>query len=305
MNQIVITGEEKVKKPKKKLEVKTIVLFYAISVMILGVCMISSSVYAMNKINETIEANTKPQVQVNRNDEENSLEINVHHIRGIVSLSYRWNEDEETVIEGNNRKELSETIDLLGGINILTISVTEENGQTVSYQKTYTAGNIPEIALEAVSNGVKIIASCEDVIDHITYSWDGQNKETIPVDENNYEGQINAPKGQHTLELEVVTTTGAKATKKQLVVGDTAPTVNVEATIIDDKLVFKVDAEDDEGITTIEITLNGGERQTIDVGDTKFHKDIEMVDGLNRLIVTVYNENGLTTTRRVQFNKEV
>ena len=53
MNQILITGDEKVKKEKKPLPINVIVAFYAICIMILGICMISGSVYAKGKITES------------------------------------------------------------------------------------------------------------------------------------------------------------------------------------------------------------------------------------------------------------
>ena len=127
MNQILITGEEKVKvkKEKKVLPVNVIVSFFAISIIILGICMISGSVYAKDRINEVVEANAKPQVEINRNDDDNTVEINVTHIRGITKIAYRWNDEEETVIDGKNRKNISETIDLIGGKNTLTVAITE------------------------------------------------------------------------------------------------------------------------------------------------------------------------------------
>ena len=187
MNQILITGDEivreKVVREKKTLPTKTIVTFFAISIIILGICMISGSVYAKTKINQVVAANTKPQVEINRNDDENTVEINVTHIRGIKTITYKWNEEKETVIDGKNRKEILEEIELIGGVNTLTVSITEENGQIVTYEKTYTVGNIPEIKLEAVSNGVKIISTSEEKIEYIKYSWDDGQEETIEVGE--------------------------------------------------------------------------------------------------------------------------
>ena len=147
MNQILITGEEKVqvkkeKKEKKVVPINGIVSFFAITIIILGICMISGSVYAKDKINSVVEANAKPQVEINRNDEDNTLEINVKHIRNITKIVYRWNDEEETVLYGKNgesSKNVSETIDLIGGKNTLSVGITEENGETLTYEKTYTA----------------------------------------------------------------------------------------------------------------------------------------------------------------------
>ena len=313
MNQILITGEEKVqvkkeKKEKKVVPINGIVSFFAITIIILGICMISGSVYAKDKINSVVEANAKPQVEINRNDEDNTIEINVQHIRNITKIVYRWNDEEETVLYGKNgeiSKNVSETIDLIGGKNTLSVGITEENGETVTYEKTYTAGNIPEIKLEAVSNGVKVIATSETTIDYISYNWDDGEEEKITVGDKNYEGTINAPRGQHTLKIEVVDTNNMKANKTQTVVGDTEPTLEIKPQYVDGKVAFVINASDDEKITKVEITHNGGEKQVIDVNDLTYKKDIIMTTGeTNTLIVTVTNLNGLAKTSRVKFDNK-
>ena len=313
MNQILITGEEKVqvkkeKKEKKVVPINGIVSFFAITIIILGICMISGSVYAKDKINSVVEANAKPQVEINRNDEDNTIEINVKHIRNITKIVYRWNDEEETVLYGKNgesSKNVSETIDLISGKNTLSVGITEENGETVTYEKTYTAGNIPEIKLEAVSNGVKVIATSETTIDYISYNWDDGEEKKITVGDKNYEGTINAPRGQHTLKIEVVDTNNMKANKTQTVVGDTEPTLEIKPQYVDGKVAFVINASDDEKITKVEITHNGGEKQVIDVNDLTYKKDIIMTTGeTNTLIVKVTNLNGLAKTSRVKFDNK-
>ena len=141
--------------------------------------MISGSVYAKDKINEVVLASAKPQVDITSNDE-------------------------ETVIDGNNRKNISEKIDLIGGENTLTVTIAEENGQSVTYEKKYQVGNIPVIKLEAVSNGVKLTATSEAKIENIVYNWDEGEEQKIEVGNTSYEGIINAPKGKHILNIKVV-----------------------------------------------------------------------------------------------------
>ena len=93
MNQILITGDErvteKVKKPKDVLPINGIVVFYAISIIILGICMISGSVYAKGKINETVEASIRPTISVERNEDDKTLQIAITHIRGIKNITYQ------------------------------------------------------------------------------------------------------------------------------------------------------------------------------------------------------------------------
>ena len=306
MNQILITGEEKVKvkKEKKTLPVNVIVAFFAVCIIILGICMISGRVYATEKINEVVEANSKPSVDITRNDENNTIEINVKHIRGITKIAYRWNDEEDTVIDGKNRKNITENIDLIGGENVLTVVITEENGQTVTYEKKYKVGNIPVIKLEAVSNGVQITATSEEAkISYISYNWDDGEEQKITVDEKEYSGVINAPKGLHTLKIEVVDSNDMKAKKEQAVVGDTEPDLTEEPKVVNGKATFVIDASDDEGITTMEITHNKGTKQTIQVNSKTAHQEVVMTSGeTNYLTVTVTNVNGLSKTIRHKFD---
>ena len=310
MNQILVTGEEKVtanvtnkvKKQQKVLPTKSIVVFFAICIIILGICMISGSVYSKTKINETIEANVRPEISVERNDENDTVEIRVTHIRGIKSVVYRWNEEEETLIDGRNRKSINETLDLIGGENTLKIEVTEEDGRVKTFEKTFVVGNIPEIKLEAVSNGVKIIVTSETEIDYIQYCWDEGEMQKVEVKEMEYEGVINAPKGQHNLKIEVLDINGIKAEKNQLVVGDTEPIVNIKSKMIEGKAKFVIDVEDDENIKNIIIVHNGGEQQIIDVNEKTYHYEVTMTEGEeNTIIVTATNKNDLTKTKGVKF----
>ena len=75
MNQILYTGDENIQKPVKKqkkvLPINVIVLFFAISIIILGISIIAGSIYAKNKINETVEASIEPEITIERDDENN------------------------------------------------------------------------------------------------------------------------------------------------------------------------------------------------------------------------------------------
>jgi len=88
------------------------------------------------------------------------------------------------------------------------------------------------------------------------------------------------------------------------VIGDTEPTVNVQALSVNNKPTFVIDIEDDEGITTISIIHNKGEKQIIDVNEKTFHKEIPMVeDEENTIIITATNINGIEKTRRIRIKK--
>lgn len=310
MNQILYTGDEqvtervapKVKKQKKLLPINGIIVFYAISIIILGICIISGSVYANAKINETIEAGIKPNITVERNDDNNTIDIKVSHIRKLKSLIYSWNNEQEILIDEINKKEIIQTIDLIGGENTLNILVTEENGEKQTFAKTFIAGNMPEIDLKNVDNGIQIKVLCDDEIDYVQYSWDEGEMKKIEVGQETYEGIINVPAGQHMLKVEAVSVNNIKATKESPVIGDTEPTVNIKSALVNGKPTFVIDAEDDENIKTISIIHNGGEEQIINVNKKTYHHEVIMTEGEeNTIIVEVINQNNLSKKRGVRF----
>ena len=306
MNQILITGDEVIKEPVKKqkklMPIKGIAAFYAICTIILGICMITGSVYANGKIKEAVEASKKPVISVERNDEDNTIVISVTHVRNMKTVTYRWNEEEEVNIEVNNRKSLNETIALIRGENKLIVTVMEENGQISKLEKTFIAGNIPQIELAGVDNGVQVTVTCDEKIDYIQYSWDNGNMEKIEVGEKEYQGIINAPRGEHLLKIEVVDINGMKGQREETVTGDTEPTLTVQSKLVNEKATFVIDAEDDENIKTITIIHNGGEQETITVNAKTYHHEVTMTEGeINTIIVTVTNKNNLTKTQRVRF----
>lgn len=314
MNQILYTGEDQVnnrvkqqvKKQKNVLPINGIVIFFAISIIILGICMISGSIYSKDKINKQAEANIRPEISVERNDDDNTLKISVTHIRGIKSVVYRWNDEEEIMINGKNEKSVTKVIDLIGGENTLKVAVTEENGQIKTFEKTFIAGNIPEIKIvEAIDNGIKIYVASEEKIDYIQYSWDDGETQKIEIGQEEYEGIINAPMGKHTLKIEAVDENGLKAELEQKVVGDTEPTLNIQSKLVNGKATFVIDAEDDEGIKVLEIIHNGGEKQVIEVNEKTYHHEVIMTEGEeNTIIVTATNVNELSKIRGVRFKNK-
>ena len=108
------------------------------------------SIDAKNKINEKVQASIQPEIEITRDDENNTIKIGVTHIRGITKLAYQWNDDEETVIDGKNQKSINTEIDLIGGENTLKIAVTEE--KSIPDKVGLTTGAGPEVELKVFGN---------------------------------------------------------------------------------------------------------------------------------------------------------
>ena len=179
MNQILDTGEEqfknnninygnynqnkkqKVYKEKSVIEINKIVIFFAISILILGICIIAGSIYAKDKINKNIEENATPVVNFSFNEDE----ISVHHPKGITQVIYTLNNQDEKVIEGNNQQDIKTTVKLDGGKNKIVVKATDEMNHLVEYEQEYTVGNLAQIDLNNVDNAVKLtVTSVEESI---------------------------------------------------------------------------------------------------------------------------------------------
>lgn len=315
MNQILYTGEnqyiknanEKVKKrqnkPKNVLSIKNVILIFVICIIILGVCIICGSIYGNIKLNKSIEANLKPEIVVTEN-ENDTVTIIVTHKKGIKNVIYQWNDENAITMDIEDEKKLmaNSTIDLPEGRNTLKVIAIGVNDQESSIIQQYILTK-PKIEFNPVDNGVQIVASSGEKIDYVQYSWDDGEKQKIEVKKEKYEGIINAPKGKHILKIEVVNISGEKTEETKTIVGDTEPMLKIQSKLINGKATFVVDAEDDEMIETIEIIHNGGEKQTIEVKDKTYHKEIVMTEGeVNTIIVRVTNLNELANKKAVKFS---
>lgn len=314
MNQILFTGENQyIKRTKEKvntnknnkLPIKGVMIFFVICLIVLGGIIICGSLYGKYRLNESIEANIKPEIAVTKNDD-NTINIIITHKKGLKSASYQWNEDDAVILQTENKENemINNTIDLPEGINTLKVIAVGVNEQESSITQQYILTK-PTIELYPVDNGIQIVASSSEIIEYVQYNWDDGEIQKIEVGEEKYEGIINTPKGKHTLKIEVVNISGEKTEEIRTIVGDTEPTVKIESKLIDRKATFVIDVEDDEKIETIEITHNGGEKQVIEVNEKTYHKEVIMTEGeLNTILIKATNLNGLTKTRGVKFNNQ-
>ena len=85
MNQILFTKEEK----KAPIAINKIVIFFCVSIIIFGLILVGGNSFAVYKNSKKIskqiqQEDTKPQVEVNRED--NSISIVVNHDKGIDKI---------------------------------------------------------------------------------------------------------------------------------------------------------------------------------------------------------------------------
>lgn len=304
MNQILSTSmpmDNKKKKEKKvntnPVAIKSILKFFAIAMLIFGIFTIGTGAYAVFKNqSEQQEQNLEPSISIEDKDEETIL-LKVVHKKNIAKLEYRWNDEESTVVNGNNGKYIEKQIKVPSGKNTLHVLVVDEDGKEIPYEKQYERES--KINFEVSENKIKIIYEGDKKVSYMTYRWDEEEEKTIQINDTKIDQEIDAIKGLHTLTVIVVDEDNNTDTKVQKINGVSKPKITVA--VDDAKQHFVIKASDDEKITTIVFRLNQDDNQyyTLNIADMNYNDiqyvlPMELQSGENTIEVTIKNASGVT-----------
>ena len=314
MNQILYVETKKNKKKKikknKPVDIKKVTKFFAISIIIIGIIITGQQLYSIftnmnnNKELKPQEEKIKPSVNIER--KEDDIEIQVQHIKAISSIIYKWNEEEEKIIEGNNRSSINEIISLPFGTNTLNIKVVDVEGTQTEYQKEYIVDGDgkPIIDLSLTKeNTIKISARDVKSLKYIEYTWNNSKKTKIEANKENLqliEKEVEIPIGQNTLKVEAVNTNDVITTKELQIKGVKNP--NITLTKEEGYVVIKV--EDEVELDRLEYTLNG-QKYRIKLKDknyTSVQYKLKLEQGENILEVKAVNKDGGTKEQKGRAN---
>ena len=300
MNQILYTENQK---KSGTLDIKIVLRIFAIACIIFGICL--SGVGIAGMFNQKGEAKGSiPTINVVSSELTGELTVKVTHDKVIDKITYSWNNERETILQGKGRTNITETIDIPVGTNVLLLKVIDIEGKETTYNSTYELANLdrtkPEIELLVEDQKVKIVAKDETELDYIAYYWNSEDKTEISARENSpkqIEQKVNILKGKNTLTVVAVDKAGNEKQVEQTYVGATKPKLEV----IENEDSITIKASDEEEIKKIDIVQNNIEYST-DAGDTGASlkvKDVEFTqplsEGRNNIKITVYNINGLYT----------
>ncbi len=307
--------EKKEKKQKNKMpkssggqiEIAKIVRFFSIVLIIFGIIMVGSGSYSMYQNTQTGNSNAKPTIYVEEVSE-TQLNLQVTHDSSLQKVTYSWNDGDSVELNASGKKSVEQLIEIPTGENTLYVYAVDQEGRETNYSRVYTREGDITINFEVDGSNLLITASGKNELSYMTYRWDDEEEERIDINSTETEQSIEIPMGQHTLTVAVVDVNNTTETKEQEVKGVTKPTVEVTT---DGSSNFIIKASDDEGITRIEFILNDTNKAAIDLDrvypDAEDRKEFEyyypMIDGENRLEVTVYNESGVSETVKVMVSR--
>lgn len=298
MNQILYT-----EKPKKggSLEINTIVKIFAIAIIILGVILISKGIYGI--VNSSSGAGSGKEPTVSVEEVEGKLQINISHNKAINKIIYSWNNEEEVTLQGRGQTNITETIDMPVGTNILNLRVIDNKNKEVKYTKEFVKEDKdttkPEIEFVVEGSRVKMVVKDETELSYIMYHWNDEDDTIVEAREDSkkqIEEKISILRGENTLTIIAVDAAGNETEKVQIFKGAKKPTIEVSEQ--NDELLIKI--SDEENLQKIEITLNGvlsstdpeGTGTPLNIKEAELTQ--KLVAGENTITITAYSVNGLS-----------
>ncbi len=315
MNQILAVENKKKEKVKTKkirtgrpIEIKGIVMFFAVIIMVFGLTLAGQGSYALYKDIDDRKPENIPYVTIGRVNDKAIVQISSNI--EISKLVYSWNNGEESAIpigSTNAREEIT----LLGYDSVLNLTIEDMNGKRVKFQKQYLLTGVDitkpvvEIETKDGNDKMKIVAKDETEIAYITYQWEDGEPVTVNADQQ----------GQTEMIVQVPLTVGLKKIKiiavdingniEEIEREITTSTSRPKMTLRRNKQKISIEIEDKDGIKSIKANLNGEEYEITNVNRKKVKVGyLYLREGNNTISVEVTNVNDYTekATAELQYN---
>lgn len=296
MNQILYIDKTR---EGDTLDIKKVAIISVIVIFIFAFAIIGLGVFGLIRNVNNAKA-SQPVVEIKEVDD--MAEIKITHDKAIDKIIYSWNSEEETTLQGKGRTEITETIDLPVGNNVLSIKIIDIEKRESTYTKTFFVDDVdtrqPEIELTSDGSKVKIVVRDNRQLEYITYKWNDEDETRVESREDSkklIEEKIPVLRGENTLSVTAVDSAGNENTQSQIYKGAKKPKVDVS----EDGNEVLIKVSDEEEIQKIELTLNGeffstdSENTGASLGMQEAEIRQPLIAGENTIEVTVYNVSGL------------
>lgn len=203
MNQILMIGNKNGKKNNSTMDIKKVILFFSIAIIIFGAILIVNGVVGLNKnkvnnqnsndSNNNIvepspivspiptddipgEDTEPPKIELLLSGE--TIKIVATDETQIHYIEYRWNgeEPERIVADEGNPKEIQAIVNIYQGTNTLEVTAVDVSGNVETKAQSFHGKIRPtvELFVNEAGDGVIIRAYCEDGISKIEYTVNGE-----------------------------------------------------------------------------------------------------------------------------------
>lgn len=306
MNQILYVESKKKKNKSAPLDTKQVTMLFIIALIIFGVTLLGKGTYAIVSNLEQKQKLENAVPVVNIEKQQDKLVITATNIIAIESMTYSWNDDEETVINGNNQTSLVKEIDIpYGNDNLLTVIVKGINGkeslQSRSFSST-TGKDIKKPTIDIAVNGnyIKLTVTDDLELAYVTYRWNEEEEKKLePTTTENakIEDNVEIPKGKNTFTVIAVDKNNNTTTRKETFEGRVRPT----AIVYVNGSNFLIVAKHEENIERLEYNLNGQDYAVEITPSPEITYSCPIAEGYNKIIVKAYGANDTIGTYQGEY----
>lgn len=311
MNQILMVENKKKNKKTRTssgpIEIKNIVRFFAVVLILFALFLIGHSSYAIYMDARGNSTENLPEIYISRVND--TLIVDVQSVNVIDRFKYNWENSEQRSIP-EEKTNFQEEITLPSSNNTLTIILEDETGRATTFTKEIILDGIdiakPTISITKQSTSIRLEAVDETAIEYLTYRID--DGEEIRIDKNNEDDTrieyalTDIGRGEHTIYVTAVDQSGNTNTEEQTIIVSSETPEITELTVDQENAKLIIGVSDADGIQSIEVNLNGAVYGMNDVNQTEARFSLDLVEGTNTISIKITNVNGLTAEGATEFN---
>ena len=251
--------------------------------------------------------------------EDKKLKITATDETEIAYVTYKWNNEEETVVDEKDEtgKTIEFEIEILKGNNDLTVIAVDANNRTTTENKTFAGVTKPEVKITVASDKKSINVNCshENGLKKIMLNANGKDYEVgldggTPSDAN---FDFTLPEGNVTIKVTATSVDETVTEATEEIIPDEPETSSTNENImisigksVENTNKALISAEYSEGIKDLKLNVND---QDYGVGlpeenPTNLSFELDLVEGNNRITVTVIGTDGTENTKVEELSGE-
>lgn len=197
MNQILVVGNKNGKNNNSTVDIKKVVLFFSIAIIVFGVILMISGIAGLNKNKknnngmeefpgmvepptptptDTIDDEDAPTIELSVAGE--NVNIVARDETEIDYIEYSWNGEDIQIAraDANDKNKIETSIAIKQGTNTLKVTAVDKAGNTTDKEQDFQGKIRPVVSLfkNVEGDGVIITAKCEDGISRVEYTLNGK-----------------------------------------------------------------------------------------------------------------------------------
>lgn len=301
MNQILMTNANKKSYNNNTVTTSSRILrFFATVVLFFGIILVGQGSYAMVKSMTSTPA--VPNIGIEKLG--NNIILKVQSSTPMQKVVYSIN-GEEVSIQGRNRTQIGENLDLEYGENKIKVQVTDKKGNITTNEQVYYFDNAPIVELTKDGKRAKITVRDDSQIEYIEYWWgeEGEKTRLEATDQTTQmlETKVDIEKGENILHVIAVDTNNNKTEEEQTYIGVMPPTIELEENGLEVSINVFDEALD---ISTVEYQINDKYTKKEDVNSKEAQYVVNLIEGQQNVIaVRVTNSEGIKSEYVQRFNR--